>query len=250
MPIRETWEAMKARMDLRKPAPSRPPPKPKFRFIDEGQGGILHFDLQSPQQDPIHNTPLTRLLIPWVGTYGCRTCVGVYFKIDETRAFVAHINAWKQILSFYGHEETTREVTDQEGQDLKEKVLILLQRTAYGNFYPDEIDKSSIIIVCPWPTLEDKPEVKLTGWWIIKAIEDFLEIPKPIYSNHSGFVVHHETGEKRLFAFDPDDVRGVRPPLEVKNDFIATDEYPQLRRGPGPWIFDLEIDERVRRSHA
>jgi hypothetical protein len=49
-----------------------------FQWIPEKFGGTLTFDPQSP---------------PEIGTYGCYTCVGVYFKIDDTRAFFAHINA-------------------------------------------------------------------------------------------------------------------------------------------------------------
>jgi hypothetical protein len=44
----------------------------------------------------IHNTDI----IPFIGTNGCHTTVGVYFAVDDYRFFVAHINAWVDLGNF------------------------------------------------------------------------------------------------------------------------------------------------------
>lgn len=57
---------------------SEPQPQP-FRRIPEGCGGTYRFD-----QSDMHH----------VGVDGCRSCLGVYFAIDDSRCFAAHIWAW------------------------------------------------------------------------------------------------------------------------------------------------------------
>lgn len=55
---------------------------PKFRIFPAGYGGTI--DLKHPD-------------IPHIGTYSCQSTLGVYFRVDKKRCFVAHI--WPTILS-------------------------------------------------------------------------------------------------------------------------------------------------------
>ncbi|TKA79277.1 hypothetical protein B0A55_04237 [Friedmanniomyces simplex] len=66
----------------------------KFRCIEEGRGGTLHF--RNPLTRPVQFEDEAQERIRHVGTLGVKTCVGVYFAIDDDRCFVAHINAYTQ----------------------------------------------------------------------------------------------------------------------------------------------------------
>jgi hypothetical protein len=61
---------------------------------------------------PIHHNTM-----PLVGTHSCVTCVGVYFRIDGSRCFVAHMSA----ISLETHPANV--VTDNAGQEIKAQVV-------------------------------------------------------------------------------------------------------------------------------
>jgi len=71
-------------------------PLAKFRHVPEGYGGVLSFHPPGQSSKPKRSARYDKVdlnSIQYVGTTGIRTCVGVYFAIDDERCFFAHINA-------------------------------------------------------------------------------------------------------------------------------------------------------------
>ena len=50
-----------------------------YKLVPEGKGKIFTKDVDNH---------------PVIGTHGCMTCVGVFFKIDDETCLLAHISAW------------------------------------------------------------------------------------------------------------------------------------------------------------
>jgi hypothetical protein len=144
---------------------------PDFRYVSESHGGTL----------PIHDKTT-----PLIGTYGCVTCVGVYFKIDESRCFFAHINAssCETITNFNA-------VTEIGGKDVITKV----SRRLYGFLLKDKWDIRNeefgkhLTILCPTtkPSLWEGKKFGSPGRFVVQAIRDFF------YA--CGRIVDHEVNE-------------------------------------------------------
>ena len=129
-----------------------------FRNVLEGSGKTL------PRQD--QTTPL-------VGTWGCISCVGVYFNIDEKRCFMAHINACNSVTYVHNY------VTDEGGKDIQYRVVRRLcgfvehdrwdiREHAFGSF---------LKIICP--RYEDNGvglgRLQHVGKFVVRGIREVFE---------------------------------------------------------------------------
>lgn len=151
-------------------------PVPKWRkpyyAILEGCGGTL--DL--PPGDPI-DIPYNRNAITRVGTYGCRTYVGVYIKLTERRCFIAHINAYAQDERGDREPPENRSLkSHSEGDLLREAVLLRLREEARTENWPPRKEWLAACVTCPMPAWKDR---WLTGLHVLEALQRF--IPEPLF---------------------------------------------------------------------
>ncbi|EMC98490.1 hypothetical protein BAUCODRAFT_428060 [Baudoinia panamericana UAMH 10762] len=189
--------------------------KTAFRHVPEGRGGILNFrkpifgteDAGKSLTDQDHDR------IHYLGVTGVKTCVGVYFALDDNRCFLAHINAWR-----YGG---TRRLSLDEQQHLEEgsrfksvTIEMLRKHSEKHDWDPREPRiLQSLLIVCPEAydplrvldaarrqadrSMQPNPtrdRLRLqSGWWLIEGIKQFLgPPPETRHDDQSeGFVVEH-----------------------------------------------------------
>ena len=102
---------------------------PESRHIEEGKGATLPIDDK----------------IPAVGTWNLITCVGIYFRIDESRCFVAHMNTpstvtWPENV-----------VTDKEGKGIVSHVVQALDTRAKRDKWDvrNEYFGTDFLLQCP-----------------------------------------------------------------------------------------------------
>lgn len=135
-----------------------------FRFIPEGTGGTFSFynDKACKSDVPNHE---------YIGTFGCHTCVGVYFKIDNARACCMHINGSSRI------DFPKNLVSHQDGEVIKKELLSRLRREAEKEKWdPSNEDfGNDMVVVCPEPEFESlSGEIaKRTGWYVIQGLREF-----------------------------------------------------------------------------
>lgn len=160
----------------------------QMRNIPAGKGGTfklakpLAANVNSPaavraqQYDPLSSRAATGHL-PF-GTRNCYTCVGLCFPIPNTdRLFVAHINAFVRAPIVHDTLATTvvRKCSVEEGLAIQREIRDRLrQRFKKGFWKVDEIEKSKVEIVCPWPTAGGQ---QITGHYVVAAVREFLEMP-------------------------------------------------------------------------
>lgn len=161
-----------------------------FHFIAEGCGGTI-----------------TTGDISYVGTYGCKTCVGIYLPLkDSSRCFVAHINACFDIGSSK-KPWARRCVGDHEGPDVRHWVGQWLRlESGAQRWKAEDVDQSKIVVVCPAyrryrrssPMYRDRhntnPEDwRPTGHFVVLGLQDFLQNDSICPDESSqGFVVDHQ----------------------------------------------------------
>jgi len=191
-------------------------PQIPFRYVDEGQGGTLYFRDPTTANQPPRWSKAERESIPYVGTYSVRTCVGVYFAIDDRRCFLAHINAYRRVgwVGIPG-----RHVTAKQGEWFTGKVVRMLRHEAAWHDWRPDVARSrileSLIMVCPEPGWEDEEQTgvspqkekgvvseKLTSCYVMEGIKQFLQVEGSL-ERKDGFVVGHGNGYKELLSFDP-----------------------------------------------
>ena len=143
-------------------------------FVDEGRGGTFTFSgASSSSSTPKGNSMGS---FKYIGTEGCVSCVGVYFQVDQTRCFCAHIDAaLNQDFQEAPNPDQFKEMKDQISGRLKEH--------ANGQGWdPKTIIKDTLIIVCPFP---DRP-----GSAAIAAVQEFLGMKgSTVHSDKHGFTV-------------------------------------------------------------
>lgn len=133
---------------------------PNFRNIAENTGGTL------PRKDS--KTPL-------VGTWGCITCVGVYFNVDEERCFVAHMNGSSAVTY------PSNFVTERGGQEIQEQVARrlcgFLQRDSWD--IRDPAFGSGLFTICPESKNKRHKGSNIlcqhAGKFVLQAIEQFFD---------------------------------------------------------------------------
>ncbi|KAK4539921.1 hypothetical protein LTR36_009963 [Oleoguttula mirabilis] len=174
-----------------------------YRSVLEGQGGTLWY--REPNVEDARTGFKDEDLLPYMGTRGCITCVGVYFKIDKLRAFIAHIDAYIR------DELTIRQdtVNEAEGTQLRLDVTATLAlHSLKHNWNPRTVDPGSIILVCPTPQARpygslDPTGEKKTGWWVVDGIREFLSLQQDtmILTQDQGFVLNHDNGSRLMVPY-------------------------------------------------
>lgn len=128
---------------------------PRFRYIEEGKGNTL------PIEDDVH----------LLGTWNLITCVGVYFKIDKARCFMAHINARTTTWPY-------NVVTSKSGEWIKEYVTVILFDLAKKQNWDmrDADFGEDLHTQCPCLGDAEFENVKYTraGNYVVKAVREFF----------------------------------------------------------------------------
>ncbi|KAK5729369.1 hypothetical protein LTR17_011999 [Elasticomyces elasticus] len=138
----------------------------------------------------------------WIGTYGCIFSVGVYFSVGKHKAFCAHIhppcvgNGFSSII------------TEAKGTLLKVKTITKLVSHAKQNGWSiRDVNKSSVIMVCPLPDhktnhevgihSKEHPHAKRPGFYVIEGIKEFLGLSSELEVDTAsqGFVACQIKGE-------------------------------------------------------
>lgn len=216
-----------------------------FRDVGQGKGGTYTFK----DAVPAHASAAEqRQSIQHIGPRGCRSYVGVYFKVDDNRCFCAHINPYLYINE---DKHSNREwvVTSEEGERVKQAVLKRLKQEAgEQGWSPQNPDiRKTIVVVCPqtspreewllepskiWGTEPGDDRDFLVGHYCIEALKEFLQMPRLVTDVESeGFVVDFKTQRPLMIKYrrvgtEP----GVRPPEVMVSDYVE-------EHGPGDWVF-------------
>lgn len=178
--------------------------------------------------------------VRWIGTAGCRTCVGVYFAIDAKRCFFGHFNF------DYDYDQSTYNTNDPDDgrdwsdyycnhpkafkyfRDLAEaKLNELQQKHEWGPV--TDLMRRSVRMVCPFA---NKTNETYVGDAIVDGVNAFLgtlsDRRRP--KEHSGFMVFH--------------IGATSPLVEYFNDDLPNDRDCWERRDHEENLFcgSLEID--------
>ncbi|KAK5136799.1 hypothetical protein LTR08_002095 [Meristemomyces frigidus] len=183
----------------------------RFRSIPEGQGRTFTFRKASYAEAASYHTDPQ--CIRCIGTSGVKTCVGVYFKLSDSKCFVAHINGYVK----EGEKGVVkRRCKDKEGQLFVDEVVRRLGvESKRGNWvYTNPEIAKSLLIVCAEPETRSKREV-LTGWWIIKGIREFLHLEDAPIERKAGFVVDFDSGRVQTLTFSSADFDADIDPPEL-----------------------------------
>ncbi|KAK3714070.1 hypothetical protein LTR37_008099 [Vermiconidia calcicola] len=168
-----------------------------FLHLLEGQGGMFEWSRLKADDNGE--------LLHYIGTQGLITCVAVFFRVDEERFFMAHINALMQRSGV-----TSRNVTIEEGARVKEAVLERLEADAKANGWKRDalMISKSIIIACP-KMRNPYDDNENTGLYVVDALIEFLNLglsrEELINKDCVGFIV----GQDVEVQFIPDG--GKRP---------------------------------------
>ena len=173
-----------------------------FRFVPEGTGGTFTFSSNQAESSSAPNKGLSHM--EYIGTYGCYTCVGIYLKIDQSRAYCMHVNGCSRI------DFPKNIVADSDGEAMKEEFLRRLRKDAdKENWDTSNQDfGKDLVVLCPNPDFDcvDGETYKRTGWYIVQGLREFLKIEadklaarareealKPKPTAESGDAKAHET---------------------------------------------------------
>lgn len=211
-----------------------------WRYVPQGRGGTYRF--RDLTEQTLGNTPLDLDLLGRIGTRGCRTTVGVYFKLDDHSCFVAHIDAFALEDD---REIRTKTIRDDVGERLRDQVLSRLrEHAAYQSWQPTNPNiLPSLILVCPVLELDASGEtVKLApAHWVLDAINQFLNVPAERPCDIlEWFVVNHRNGAVESLTYDEQRIlNGEEPPVLMNSvEMTATtgeswtfDMTPRLSNG-------------------
>lgn len=183
-------------------------PHLSFLNVSPGVGGTFSFQ-SLPQVSPNASKP-TIEPTKHIGTTSCRTCVGVYFKLDPDRFFIAHIH-----VSLFVDKSRAfwNDILPEEGEDLKQEVIRAMRINAEAEDWDPEsllpdIEKS-LVMVCP--SLVVYSQLKTTGWYVTKAIQECLGVRDfEVDTGSQGFVVGLGGVEKRIAAARTDAMDGLQ----------------------------------------
>ncbi|EME50303.1 hypothetical protein DOTSEDRAFT_77344 [Dothistroma septosporum NZE10] len=148
-----------------------------YRHIPEGWGGTFPSNASTPM----------------IGTRNYITCVGIYFLIGNGTVFAAHVNAsiqpsdWSSYIADHPSAGQPDVCEGDEGDALQEKVLVRLQQTARdGNWDPENIDRSKIILTC-----SEYNGHPIVGKFVVKAIKQFFRMEEDphVHDQCHGFTV-------------------------------------------------------------
>lgn len=172
---------------------------PFMRNLPEGKGAILTFSKFANQEaDAI---PELMEHIQLVGTHDCRTCVGLYIKINETTCLMAHINATSKYRRLRNEMAPgDRAVFPYEGEQIYGDVLAMLNLEAnLLNWDPTAKAQTKYVVCCPKTVgkARDGRWFKYTGYYVLAAIRTFLDKTESEFEWKSwgGFIVDQNTGD-------------------------------------------------------
>jgi hypothetical protein len=218
-----------------------------YRWIAQDHGGTYKHTTTDPPPGPEDVPDLLNL--PAIGTWQCRTCVGVYMQISPTSCFVAHINAAHARPDWHESEHasdrsTNRIVTEAEGAYVQEQVIQRLKEESRRSGWPPVAEIERVWLVCPMLRFHGK---KLSGAYIVQGIRDFLRRDNiPVDKWSEGFAVKFSEDDK-ILQFPLLQQGGWRPPLPDDGvNYVAHmmpgDEQPQPR-----WFISITDMWRKRR---
>jgi len=192
-----------------------------FRMIKEGRGNTFSFrapvlqDRPSPdeyEEDTTVNSP-DRAAVRRIGTYACRTCVAFYYRIDDKRCFMAHIDAVVKEPGSTAIPPDDRVVTDAEGRELQARVLDVFRTEAQRSGWTPQAGPKAVACC---PQLELNNGRTLVGKYVLAAIREFLGNGRlEMLDEKDGFIVQQQQGRLE-FTFDWDeDADPGQPPRPV-----------------------------------
>lgn len=197
--------------------PMTTPTKGTFYWrVGEGSGHILEFENVAERGEPSTDTQANSIRL--VGTYGCRTCVGLYVRIDDDRCLMLHINALPADR-LNGTPPHNRLVSVALGQATCETVRRTLEELAEKEGWTPT-GKETVVAACPMAEDDDflktdsagKP-LLYTGHYVMKAIREFLKNKGIEQHPWEGFIVDQRTGDVRVSA--PFDAKRFGPGSEL-----------------------------------
>lgn len=205
-----------------------------YRCIDADYGGTYtHHRRRASDRTFAADT------LPAIGTYGCSSCVGVYFKLTPTTCFVAHINAAHLPMDYTKvlREETLydfRVVTYVEGGQIRDEVIRRLTIASRCMNWPSVDQIQNVVLVCPVLEHPISGET-LSGTYVVQGIREFLgRRDISVNTESEGFVVDHETGMVQYFPWPEVDEY---PPLPDNGlEFVAHTYHSDE---PSRWFIDV-----------
>lgn len=205
-----------------------------YRCIDADYGGTY-----THRRRRASDRRLSADTLPAIGTYGCSSCVGVYFELTPTTCFVAHINAAHLPMDYTKvlREETLydfRVVTDVEGSHIRDEVIRRLTIVSRCMNWPPVDQIRNVALVCPILEHPISGET-LSGVYVVQGIREFFgRRDISVNTESEGFVVHHETGAVQYFPWPEIDEY---PPLPDNGlDFVAHTYHGDE---PSRWFIDV-----------
>lgn len=155
-----------------------------YRHIPEGNGGTYTFTSVTPA---------------YIGTSKCKTCVGVYFAIDDTRCFFAHINV--DLTKKFG--SNTYETNWATAAKIREAISRRLheeqQRSQWGPV--SDRMRNSLVMVCLEPAVKWRSQV---GEAVSRAVWEWLQFTIPQLPRRCGaFIVQRPSGKPEYFDLEP-----------------------------------------------
>lgn len=196
---------------------TRRTPARKFRHITEGAGGTYTIDPE----------------MPFIGTSGCYTCLGVYFAIDDNRCFFAHINIEPQPSDWSRVPETERSLEDYVVKTAAERSIIwwvkknLNEEAWKADWGPvTGLIRNSLVLICPKSGYSNKT---LVGDAALSGVKEFLGIDdeKVQPDRNEGVIITHtgaEDVEYKLFDTLPHRWEAVEEP-----DIVVVDSGGERR---------------------
>jgi hypothetical protein len=213
----------------------------------------------------------------------CILGVGIYFKIDKSRAYCMHVNGCSRV------EFPKNIVADSDGEAMKEEFLRRIRKdTDKDNWDASNKDfGKDLVVVCPNSEFEclNAEIYKRTGWYVIQGLREFLEseackldekaqqskstttdgtinqfgaraeflhhLSQELTADqdHQGFVAHHPTGKVKLFKV-------VDKPLsenEIPEDldgFVPRQEQSFKSMRDGKWTISTLLSSNANKNLA
>ena len=130
---------------------------PEFRNILEGQGGVF-------ERNPAGATRM-------IGTWRCISCVGIYFRIDEIRCFVAHINVVSHAT--WGAGVVTQNNVPEIRDQVLHRLCGFLRR--YNWDTSNRYFGQELTVVCPYYHYLRWPGYRTVGYCAIEGIKQFFK---------------------------------------------------------------------------
>ncbi|KXT12640.1 hypothetical protein AC579_4216 [Pseudocercospora musae] len=176
-------------------SPASPPPaRIQYHNMPEGYGGLYSVSNHGP----------------FIGTKGCRTCIGVYFEASDEKYFLGHFNTEvKRDANPDSQDEHGYWRIDADDVTNKEKLFREIHNSTYEGFHqalpngPNRRMRNTLIVVCPQSGIAGKQYV---GDAMLSGLLSWLKIQKKKRDKYldkvvrnEGFIVEFGKGEPLFF---------------------------------------------------